>query len=115
MDDCIFCRIVAGSLPSERVYEDEHVVCFRDLHPVAPVHVLIVPRAHSENLDALIRDDADSPLAAAILRAASRIAEQEGLGAGYRLISNIGVEGGQTVMHTHVHLIGGEALPAKLI
>ncbi len=109
MSDCIFCRIVAGTIPSTPVYEDELVVAFEDIHPVAPVHVLVVPRAHVATLN----DTRDAPegLADAVLRAARTIARQRGVaGSGYRLVANCNAEGGQEVFHLHFHLLGGRQM-----
>ncbi|MDI9469617.1 MAG: HIT domain-containing protein [Bacillota bacterium] len=113
--NCIFCRIVAGQAPSDIVYESEDVIAFRDLHPVAPTHVLLVPKCHVTSLHELAGRDERSTLAAALLVAARAVAESEGLGNGYRLISNVGADGGQTVGHTHVHLIGGKPLSPRLL
>jgi histidine triad (HIT) family protein len=109
MTDCIFCKIVAGEIPGERVYEDEQVVAFDDINPLAPVHVLIVPRAHVATLDEL----ADPPpgLGRAVLRAAAEIARQRGIADdGYRLVANCKRHGGQEVFHVHFHLMGGRQL-----
>lgn len=109
MDTCIFCRIVAGEIPGERVYEDEHVIAFNDINPVAPVHVLIVPRAHVATLNDT--QDAPAGLGGAVLAAARTIALERGVaGSGYRLVANCGREGGQEVFHLHFHLLGGRQL-----
>ena len=108
--DCIFCRITAGDLPADTVYEDEHVVAFRDLNPVAPIHILVVPRVHVESVDAL---DAGNPeLAGHILLGARAAARAVGLSfeAGYRTVANAGADAGQTVMHLHLHVIGGRPM-----
>ena len=109
MSDCIFCKIVAGEIPSTLVYEDELVVAFEDINPVAPVHVLVVPRAHIATLN----DTRDAPdgLADAVLRAARRIASERGVSdSGYRLVANCNAEGGQVVFHLHFHLMGGRQM-----
>jgi len=109
MSDCIFCRIVAGEIPSSLVYEDELVVAFDDINPLAPVHVLIAPRAHVATLN----DTGDAPagLADAVMRAAREIARQRGVAtSGYRLVANCNAEGGQEVFHLHFHLLGGRQM-----
>ena len=109
MDTCIFCKIVSGEIKGDVVYRDEHVTAFRDLHPVAPTHILIVPNKHIDSVGTL--EDADAKLAGQLLLTARKLAEQEGIAeSGYRLISNTGKDGGQTVFHLHVHLIGGQAM-----
>ena len=114
--DCIFCKIAAGEIPSSKLYEDEAVIAFRDLHPVAPSHVLLVPKRHYENILELNKDAAEAgTVLAAINRAAEAVAELEGLENGFRLINNCGADGGQTVMHLHVHLLGGKSLGPGLI
>lgn len=113
MKDCIFCKIIAGDIPSQRVYEDEHVFAFRDIAPQAPTHILIVPREHIESAAELTAEN--SHLAALCLEAAAKLAKQEGLTGGYRVISNSGPDAGQTVFHLHFHLLGGKPLGANLI
>lgn len=108
MSDCVFCRIVAGDLPAQRVLDEERVIAFRDLAPQAPVHVLVVPRDHHP--DAAATAAADPPLLAEVLAAAARVAESEGLTGGYRLVANTGPDAGQTVFHLHVHVLGGRPL-----
>lgn len=116
MSDCIFCKIVKGEIPSTKVYEDDDVLAFRDLHPVAPTHVLLVPKKHFANILELNKNPEEAGLVlSAINRAAEAVAKAEGLDNGFRLINNCGEEGGQTVMHLHVHLIGGKALGEGLI
>ena len=108
--DCIFCKLAAGELPSERVLEDEHVVAFRDVRPQAPVHVLVVPRVHVASLHEL----EDEALAGRILMAAARVAREAGLERGWRLIANTRAEGGQEVDHLHLHVLGGRRLGRML-
>lgn len=103
--DCLFCRIVAGELPSTLVAETPSTVAFRDLHPAAPVHVLVVPRVHHADLAAL--SDADPALLARLWADAVAVAQAEGLDGGYRLVVNTGADSGQTVFHVHVHVLGG--------
>lgn len=109
MDNCIFCQIVEGKIPSEKVYEDEDLLAFRDINPVAPVHVLIIPKKHISSLLELTEED--QLLAGKILYGAQKIARQLGLAEkGFRVVNNIGEEGGQTVFHIHFHLLGGRQL-----
>ncbi len=107
--ECIFCRIVAGTLPATPVLENEHVMAFRDVNPQAPVHILVVPRRHVVSVAALVPGDA--ALSAALLLAAAEVARREGLeDAGYRVVTNIGDDGGQSVDHLHLHVLGGRSL-----
>jgi histidine triad (HIT) family protein len=109
MSDCIFCRIVAGEIPSARVMEGDEWIAIRDINPAAPTHVLVIPRRHVESVAAL--EDGDRALAGALLLAARDVARQEGLAeSGYRTVINTGHDGGQTVAHLHVHVIGGRQL-----
>ena len=110
MSECLFCRITAGSMPTEFVYEDEHVVAFRDINPAAPVHILVVPRAHIETVADLGGDA--TGIMSRLTAAANRIARESGVdGGGYRLIVNCGRDGGQTIFHLHMHLLGGRKMP----
>jgi histidine triad (HIT) family protein len=106
--DCLFCRIVAGEVPADVVHETERTLAFRDITPQAPVHVLVVPRDHYP--DAASVADADPSLLTEVLTAAVAVARQEGLDGGYRLVANTGDDGGQTVHHLHVHMLGGRRL-----
>lgn len=109
MDDCLFCRIADGRIPSDRVYEDDEVVAFRDIDPQAPVHVLVIPRRHIESADALAAADAATVMA--MFAAAQRVARALGVAeSGYRLVTNIGADAGQSVQHLHLHLLGGRSL-----
>lgn len=105
---CLFCKIIDGTIPSAPVYQDELCYAFPDLHPQAPVHILIVPRVHIASLAET--DDAQAGLLGHLLRAAARIAEEKGLSKGYRVVLNAGEDGGQTVDHLHVHLLGGRPM-----
>ncbi|HEX6589460.1 MAG TPA: histidine triad nucleotide-binding protein [Longimicrobiales bacterium] len=106
MAGCIFCGIGRGEVPARTVLENEDVVAFHDLNPMAPTHVLVIPRRHIESIDAMTADDVD--LIGRVFAAAKEVARQEGLAAdGYRLVTNIGANGGQTVPHLHVHVLGG--------
>jgi histidine triad (HIT) family protein len=107
--DCIFCKIIAGELPGDQVYQDELVTAFRDINPVAPTHILIVPNEHIENNNAI--GEAEEPLAGRLLTVATKLAQQEGIAeSGYRLIMNTGPDGRQEVFHAHLHLIGGQRM-----
>ena len=102
--NCIFCKIVNGEIPSTKVYEDETVLAFRDINPAAPVHVLVIPKKHVESAVALT--DEDSELIAHIFEVIRIVSEKEGLENGFRLVSNVGEDGGQTVKHLHFHILG---------
>ncbi|MDH8678404.1 histidine triad nucleotide-binding protein [Fusibacter bizertensis] len=107
--DCIFCKIISGDIPSTKVYEDEHVYAFKDINPEAPVHVLIVPKEHIESVAHL--DATHHSLIGHIHLIAKQIAEDAGIDqSGYRLLTNIGKDGGQSVLHLHYHLLGGRLL-----
>ena len=104
MEDCLFCKIAAGEIPSTKVYEDDHWFAFRDINPSAPVHVLLIPRQHVKNILALT-DETNKNFSDFFL-VVKKIAEQEGLGDnGFRLVINTGAEAGQTVFHFHMHVI----------
>lgn len=106
MEDCIFCKIAAGDIPAEKLHEDDQVVAFRDLHPQAPVHFLVIPRRHLTNLSAA--EAADAALLGHMGLIAAQVAAQQGLAeAGYRVITNVGPEAGQSVDHLHFHVLGG--------
>ena len=110
VSDCLFCRIVAGDVPAQVVAETERTLAFRDIAPQAPTHVVVVPREH--HADAAACADADPGLLAEVLTAAVAVARQEGLDGGYRLVTNTGDDGGQSVHHLHVHVLGGRSLGA---
>lgn len=113
MSDCLFCRIIAGEIPSEKVYEDPWVYAFRDIQPQAPVHILVVPRVHLDSLESV---DGDSAVyVEKCLLAAAAIARQEGLAGGWRLVSNCGPDAGQTVRHLHFHILGGKRLSDAMV
>ncbi|HUX47697.1 MAG TPA: histidine triad nucleotide-binding protein [Dehalococcoidia bacterium] len=112
-EQCIFCRIVAGDLPSDKVYQDEDFLAFRDISPQAPTHVLIIPRTHITSLAQLTEEQQE--LAGRLIIIAKKLAEKEGIAnGGYRLVINCGPEGGQLVSHLHLHLIGGRKLGDRL-
>lgn len=102
---CLFCRIAEGSVPSTAVYEDDLCYAFSDLHPQSPTHVLLIPRKHIDSLDEAAEGDRE--LLGHLLGTAARIARERSLGNGYRLVINTGDDGGQTVRHLHIHLLGG--------
>lgn len=106
----IFGQIIAGQLPAEKVYEDERILVIKDLHPVAPVHLLIIPKKEIKDLQSLTAEDA--PLLMDIVRVAQEVAEEFGIADGYRLLTNNGSPAGQTIFHLHFHLIGGRRLGA---
>ena len=113
MSDCIFCQIIAGQIPASIVYRDEAVLAFHDINPAAPVHILIVPLSHSNDILELARQPDQLQ---AIFRALPEIARAAGVKqAGFRLINKCGKEGGQTIDHVHFHLLGGQALGEKLV
>lgn len=105
MTDCLFCKIVSGAIPATRLYEDEHRLAFADIHPQAPVHILIIPRRHIASLAHAL--PGDTALLGQLLATAGDIARAQNLGNGYRLVINTGPDGGQTVDHLHLHLLGG--------
>ena len=109
MHDCIFCKIVAGEIPADKVYENDHVVAFRDLNPQAPTHILVIPRQHIATLNDLLPED--EAVLGQMFGAARDIAAGEGLAeAGYRTVVNFNEAGGQTVFHIHLHLLGGRMM-----
>ena len=108
--DCIFCKIIAGEIPSTKVYEDDRVLAFRDIAPQAPTHILVIPKEHIPSFAAISEENA--PLVAHVLAVAAKIAREEGLeeSGGYRIVSNCGPDAGQTVPHLHFHILGGRRL-----
>jgi len=113
MSDCLFCRIAAGEIPSSKVYEDGYVYAFRDIAPKAPVHILVVPKQHIGSVSELTPEN--SALAAKCLEAVAKIARQEKLESGYRVISNCGEDAGQTVHHLHFHILAGVKMGDRLV
>ncbi len=106
MENCIFCKIAAGEIPSDKVYEDDLIFAFRDISPQAPTHILIIPKTHIESADKL--ESAHKELIAHILLTAGEIARKEGVDkTGYRILTNCGKDAGQTVFHLHFHLLAG--------
>ena len=110
--DCLFCTILEGAIPSSKVYEDERVYAFRDINPQAPVHVLVIPKAHVSSADAVTAET--SGCVAAVFEAIPKIAKECGLEAGYRVITNVGEHGCQSVKHLHFHILGGKQLSEKM-
>ena len=108
MTDCIFCRIAAGQIPATIIAKNDDAIAFRDLNPQAPTHVLVVPREHV--VSAADLTEASGPLLGRLFSVAADIARREGLDDGWRLVSNVGPDGGQSVAHLHVHLLGGRAM-----
>ena len=112
MSDCIFCKIIDGSIPSTKVYEDETVLAFRDIAPQAPTHILVIPKVHISGVSEVSAEN--SALVAHIFEVIPQIANAEGLTGGYRVVSNCGADAGQTVPHLHFHILGGKALDLKM-
>ena len=110
--DCLFCKIIAGEIPSTKVYEDEDCYAFRDINPMAPVHVLVVPKTHIASADAVTPEN--SRFVARIFEAIPKIAASEGLTNGYRVITNCGEDACQSVKHLHFHILGGKKLPESM-
>ena len=109
---CLFCKIVAGEIPSTKVYEDETVLAFRDINPQAPTHILVIPKTHIHSVAAVTGEN--SAVVAHIFEVIPQIAENEGLTGGYRVVSNCGDDAGQTVHHLHFHILGGKALSLEM-
>lgn len=105
---CLFCRVAAGEIPAEIVFETDHVVAFRDIQPKAPTHILLIPREHIVSLDEL--EPRHGETLGRLFLAARSVAKAEGLQGGWRTVVNVGADGGQSVFHLHVHLLGGRAL-----
>lgn len=108
MEDCIFCKIAAGEIPSKKLYEDEQILAFYDIEPKAPVHVLVIPKAHIASVSAITPEN--SAVVAHIFETIARLAAQLELKNGYRVVSNCGEDAGQTVHHLHFHILGGRRL-----
>ena len=112
MNDCLFCKIIAGQIPSTKVYEDETVLAFRDIAPQAPTHILVIPKVHIDSVAAINREN--SAVVAHIFEVIALVAAQEGLTGGYRVVSNCGDHAGQTVKHLHFHILGGQQLNTQM-
>ena len=110
--NCLFCKIIAGDIPSTKVYEDETVLAFRDIAPQAPTHILVIPKVHLDSCNAVTEEN--SAVVAHIFSVIPRIARAEGLENGYRVVSNCGSDAGQTVPHLHFHILGGRQLALEM-
>ena len=113
MPDCIFCKIIAGEIPSDKVFEDEKVIAFRDIHPQAPVHILVVPKTHIKSAAEINADN--SVEIARCYEVIAKIAQQEKLDDGFRVVNNCGENAGQTVPHIHFHILAGRPLGETLV
>lgn len=109
---CIFCKILAGEIPSQKVYEDEFVYAFRDINPQAAVHILLIPKEHIESVDKITAEN--SAVAARLFEAIPKVAAAAGLTNGYRIVSNCGPDACQSVQHLHIHVLGGEQLSENM-
>jgi histidine triad (HIT) family protein len=105
MDDCIFCKIIRGEIPSKKVYEDDDAYAFHDIHPAAPVHLLLIPKLHIDSLAAA--DEGHTALLGKLLLLAPKLAKQHGLSTGFKTTVHTGRDGGQVVFHLHLHIMGG--------
>lgn len=110
--DCLFCKIAAGEIPSQKVYEDEEILAFRDIAPMAPVHILVIPKAHIGSVDEVTAENCD--VVAHIFQVIPKIAKAENLEKGYRVVSNCGEHAGQSVHHLHFHILGGRQLSLEM-
>ena len=110
--NCLFCKIIAGEIPSTKVYEDETVLAFRDINPQAPTHILVIPKVHIPSVDGVAPEN--SAVVAHIFEVIPAIAAQEKLAGGYRVVSNCGQDAGQTVQHLHFHILGGKELSLQM-
>ena len=114
MEDCIFCKIIKGEIPSNKVYEDEEILAFHDINPATPIHILVVPKKHIESLAHLEKED--EALVGNIYGVINKIAEEQGFkDEGFRVIVNCGENGGQEVMHLHFHILAGKKLGEKIV
>ncbi len=111
--DCLFCKIIAGEIPSTKVYEDDKVYAFNDINPAAPVHILIIPKVHIASAAEVTAENAD--IVGHIFEVAAKLAKEKGLDNGYRIVTNCGDDAGQSVHHLHFHLIGGKFLGLKMV
>ena len=114
MEDCVFCKIIKGEIPSEKVYEDEEIIAFKDIQPATPIHILVIPKKHIETL--LEVKEEDSYLISNIYQVINKIAKDIGIDkTGFRVIANCGKDSGQEVMHIHFHLLAGKKLGGKIV
>ena len=112
MSNCLFCKIIAGDIPSSKVYEDDKILAFRDIAPQAPTHILVVPKTHIADCNGITAENAE--VVAHIFSVIPQIAKAEGLENGYRVVSNCGADAGQTVHHLHFHILGGKTLALEM-
>ena len=112
MENCLFCKIAAGEIPSTKVYEDETILAFRDIAPQAPTHILVIPKSHIASVAEITKENGD--IVAHIFSVIPQIARAEGLENGYRVVSNCGPDAGQTVFHLHFHILGGKELTIQM-
>lgn len=112
MDNCLFCKIIKGEVPSTKVYEDDEILAFKDINPMAPVHILIIPKNHIDGADKL--NSENSAIVGKIFAVAAKLAEEYHLDNGFRVVTNVGENGGQSVRHLHFHLLGGAKLNTVL-
>ncbi len=108
MSECLFCKIIAGEIPSEKLYEDDDILAFKDIAPQAPVHFLVIPKKHIVDPSSVTEED--EQLMGKIMRAGARIAEEQDIGDGFRVVFNNGAKAGQTVFHIHMHILGGRSM-----
>ena len=114
MEECLFCKIIKGEVPSQKVYEDEEILAFKDIHPAAPIHILVIPKKHIDSLAQMQAEDEE--MTGKIYHVINQIAEEQGFKEnGYRVIVNCGKDGGQEVMHLHFHLLAGKSLGEKIV
>lgn len=112
MSNCLFCKIIRGEIPSNKVYEDETILAFRDIAPMAPTHILVIPKEHIASVNEVSGEN--SAVVAHIFEVIPKIAAEEGLSNGYRVVSNCGPDAGQTVPHLHFHILGGKELAVEM-
>ena len=110
--DCIFCKIAEGGIPSTKVFENDHILAFKDINPQTPVHILVIPKTHIQSVDAINQDN--SAIVAEIFETIPKIAAEAGLENGYRVITNCGDDACQSVKHLHFHIMGGRKLPENM-
>ena len=114
MENCIFCKIINGEIPSNKVYEDDEILAFKDINPVAPVHILVIPKKHINSLNEIKEED--EKLIGKIFTTIKQIAKEQGIAEnGYRIVNNCGEDGGQEVKHLHFHILGGKKLGTKIV
>ena len=113
MNDCIFCKIIAGEIPSQKVFEDDYVFAFNDINPQAPKHILVIPKEHIESVADIM--PGNSNLTAKCFEAIAKVANEQGLQNGFRVITNSGADGRQSVNHLHFHVLGGKTLDEKMV